>query len=43
MTDPIGITRATGGPITDLLFNGSVRVEEETRPKNIPLLYCIKY
>lgn len=43
MTDPIGITRATGGPITDLLFNGSVRVDEETRPKNIPLLYCIKY
>jgi hypothetical protein len=42
VTNPVGITRATGGPITDLLFDGSVRVDEETRPKNIPLLYCIK-
>lgn len=43
MTNPINITRATGGPITDLNFNGTVRTDEETRPKNIPLLYCIKY
>lgn len=43
MTDPVNITRATGGPITDLNFNGTVRADEETRPKNIPLLYCIKY
>lgn len=43
MTNPVNITRATGGPITDFNFNGTVRADEETRPKNIPLLYCIKY
>ena len=43
MSNPIGITRATGGPITDLAFTGNVRADSETRPRNIPLLYCIKY